>query len=401
MLKKLNNKKTINESIRFITYCIIGLLITSIVYFLWNLGLLLLEKYVIITDVVISLVQFVASFIGIGVSLILNRFVTFRNDSRAHSSVLITIALFFGVYSITIAISSLSTYALLVIFDSQYLFFIQIFTLLINVALNYIAQRFVIFRVLDSIPESKSESHSTFSSDIDTFDYEGRDLEVMSAAKNYNDWIISNCTSYFGNKIVEVGAGAGSFASAIMDSNPDSQFTLIEPSNNMFALLKTTFENNNNVSVINGFTFDLNKKIKNNSYDSYVYSNVLEHVEDDVKEMQLAYSKLKLGGHIITFSPALPFLLSDFDKSIGHYRRYTLNEMIHKMEEAGFEVVKAQYFDMFGIIPWFINFKVLKTKTMNPQAIKTYDTYFVPVLRLLESILTPFVGKNILVIGKK
>jgi len=50
----------------------------------------------------------------------------------------------------------------------------------------------------------------------------------------------------------------------------------------------------------------------------------------------------------------MPWLMSDFHRGIGHFRRYYLFEMKTKMQNAGFEIVKAHYMDLPGIIPWFI-----------------------------------------------
>ena len=50
--------------------------------------------------------------------------------------------------------------------------------------------------------------------------------------------------------------------------------------------------------------------------------DVLEHIEDDKKEINRALEQLKPGGNIIFFVPAYQFLYSDFDKAIGHVKRY-------------------------------------------------------------------------------
>jgi hypothetical protein len=42
--------------------------------------------------------------------------------------------------------------------------------------------------------------------------YPGRELEAMSFAINYHRWILGLLTPYLGGRVVEVGAGAGSFS---------------------------------------------------------------------------------------------------------------------------------------------------------------------------------------------
>lgn len=74
--------------------------------------------------------------------------------------------------------------------------------------------------------------------------------------------------------------------------------------------------------------------------------NVLEHIENDVEELKWINANLETGGHICLFSPALPTLFGSHDKLVGHYRRYTKNEINAKVEKAGFITRKAIYFDL-------------------------------------------------------
>src|SRR5690606_26419201 len=134
--------------------------------------------------------------------------------------------------------------------------------------------------------------------------------------------------------------------------------------------------------------------------DTFFYVNVMEHIEHDVDELKWMYNNLTEGGNVCLFSPALPFLFGSHDERVGHFRRYTKNELVQKVEKAGFKVKKAIYFDMPGVPLWWINFVLLKSN-MNPNAVHLYDNWVVPVLRKLEpNRLLPF-GKNVLVVGEK
>ena len=128
--------------------------------------------------------------------------------------------------------------------------------------------------------------------------------------------------------------------------------------------------------------------------------DVLEHIEDDGSELALMHHKLNAGGHALIFVPALPALLSNFDRSIGHFRRYQKKELTEKISNAGFSIVKIKYFDIAGILPWYINFVLLK-KTLGGNSVAAYDRIVVPLMRKVESRLAPPIGKNLLVIAKK
>jgi hypothetical protein len=44
-----------------------------------------------------------------------------------------------------------------------------------------------------------------------------RDLEIMSDATNYRDWILNNVSSHIGNRILEIGSGIGNYTSKLSE----------------------------------------------------------------------------------------------------------------------------------------------------------------------------------------
>ena len=57
-------------------------------------------------------------------------------------------------------------------------------------------------------------------------------------------------------------------------------------------------------------------------FDCILYIDVLEHIEDDRAQIDAAARLVRGGGHVVILSPAHHWLFSEFDKSIGHFRRY-------------------------------------------------------------------------------
>ena len=53
--------------------------------------------------------------------------------------------------------------------------------------------------------------------------------------------------------------------------------------------------------------------------------HVLEHIEDDSKEIQEAVKKLNDNGILIIMVPAHQKMYSNLDKLVGHYRRYDID----------------------------------------------------------------------------
>ena len=233
--------------------------------------------------------------------------------------------------------------------------------------------------------------------------YQGDDLVAMNNVDNYHNWIIDKIEDYLGPRVLEIGAGSGTLTELILKRNSLASFRLLslEPSQEMYPLLKNRIAKlkDDRVEILQAYSCDQTTLIKEFNPTSIIYNNVLEHIENDQEELNLAYGLLAENGYLLKYSPALNWLMSDFDKSIGHYRRYGLKEASTKVTNAKFTIVKKQYIDSLGIIPWFIVFKLLKLN-LSPGNASAYDKFIVPVLKKFEPDWVPF-GKNVLIIAKK
>lgn len=228
--------------------------------------------------------------------------------------------------------------------------------------------------------------------------YFGKDLEAMQFARRYHRWIIDEIRPFFGKNVAEVGAGCGNLSQFLLEESIDS-LTAFEPSSNMFDLLEKKLRNESRATLINDF-FGSRNIDSGDGYDSVVYINVMEHIEDDQGEIGRAFDSLKPGGHLIIYVPALAWLYSDFDRAIGHFRRYHKSELVRLVSDQGFDVVQAKYFDSLGIIPWYLN-AVLLGRSINSKSVALYDRLAIPMLSRVERYLPPWIGKNLLVVGRK
>ncbi len=233
----------------------------------------------------------------------------------------------------------------------------------------------------------------------DQKNYIGRDLEAMSAAKNYYNWIISEFGKYIKGDVAEVGAGSGTFTDYILKKNPSSILT-VEPSEEMYPLLKKHVESNTKISTYNGF-FEDTIKGNGENLDSVLYINVLEHVEHDFEELKHVYKSLRKGGYVCIYVPALPWIYGSFDEQVGHYRRYTKKDLRKKLEDAGFHVEMIRYSDIIGILPWLFSFRILKRKDLGTKQVGIYDKYIIPLIKTQEKLVKSPIGKNLWAVGRK
>ena len=227
-------------------------------------------------------------------------------------------------------------------------------------------------------------------------EYPGKDLEAMSFAVNYHQWIVDELAPFFGQNVVEVGAGVGDLTALLLQTGLKHLYAF-EPASNLFPLLAKNMEKQSRVTIINDY---FKPELAPDVIDSVLYINVLEHIKNDRTELLMVNRALRNGGHLLLFVPALQWLFSNADMSMGHFRRYYRPDLVKLVEETGFTIEKAHYFDMGGILPWYLNFVVLKN-SFNASSVALYDKIVVPAMRLFERAVKPPIGKNVLLVAKK
>jgi hypothetical protein len=92
-------------------------------------------------------------------------------------------------------------------------------------------------------------------------------------------------------------------------------------------------------------------------------------------------------------------LYSDFDRKLGHHRRYRKAGLRSVVESAGFDVVDARYVNAPGFFSWLLITRLLKQEPTAGPLVTIFDRIVVPVVRRLESIIAPPFGQSILLIA--
>lgn len=196
--------------------------------------------------------------------------------------------------------------------------------------------------------------------------------------------------------MLEVGAGIGQTTPYL--TNPKvSKWTSLEPDYNLFnKLVKSQpAEKNSLVSYRFGTVGDIIGK-----FDSIVYIDVLEHIEDDLIELNQCSRHLYNGGNIIVLSPAHKNLFSPFDISVGHYRRYD-KKMLQNLAGESLKLKKVFYLDCFGLFLNLANRLLLRKSMPSSRQIQFWDGLVVPISKIFDPVFNFKLGKSVIGIFEK
>jgi 2-polyprenyl-3-methyl-5-hydroxy-6-metoxy-1,4-benzoquinol methylase len=152
--------------------------------------------------------------------------------------------------------------------------------------------------------------------------YEGAHvLELLEDAKNYNTYLVNllEASSKPGDRVLDFGAGIGTFAKILSDNGRD--VICVEPDELQNAVLQ-----DKGLSAHKDLA-----EIPENQLDLIYSLNVLEHIEDDIAVLRLCRARIKPGGRILIYVPAFQILYSSFDRMLGHVRRYSRAELSAKV----------------------------------------------------------------------
>lgn len=73
-------------------------------------------------------------------------------------------------------------------------------------------------------------------------------------------------------------------------------------------------------------------------YDVIGSFDVLEHIQEDEKVLENFYTALKPDGYLVLTVPQCMWLWSAVDEFSCHCRRYSRDQMVHKLGTAGFQI---------------------------------------------------------------
>jgi 2-polyprenyl-3-methyl-5-hydroxy-6-metoxy-1,4-benzoquinol methylase len=223
-------------------------------------------------------------------------------------------------------------------------------------------------------------------------------LAIMQAAPRYNRWQFRRIAPYLGRRVCEVGAGIGNMSALIAESGPE-QLVLTDLDPAYRDILQSRFAGALNAAIEHLVLPDHSAASRYQRYqlDTVVALNVLEHISDDVEALRSMAGMLQRGGRAIVLVPAFQQLFGTLDRELKHVRRYTRQSLTQRMNQAGFRVERAFYFNLVGTLGWWVNARIRNVPRIPIKQLRIFDA-MVPILQLEDLVPLPF-GQSVIGVG--
>jgi SAM-dependent methyltransferase len=241
-----------------------------------------------------------------------------------------------------------------------------------------------------SAQEGRKAVSDTLAADVELADT----LETLEGTENYTSWILQLVEPHLGSKVLEVGAGHGTITEGL--AHGGRQVTATDVSERCVGVLQDRFAGQPNVKVLAG---SVDVAGASGPFDTAVLINVLEHIEDDRQALRQLAGLLEPGGRLVLWLPAFAFLYSEFDRKIGHHRRYRVRDIRDKLLDAGLEPADIRYVNPVGAVGWFLIAKLLRRDPVTGRLTGLFDRYLVPLLKRLEEHFKPPFGQSVFAVG--
>jgi SAM-dependent methyltransferase len=208
-------------------------------------------------------------------------------------------------------------------------------------------------------------------------------LRRIEGAGNYNAWLLERALPEVGRRVLDVGAGVGTFTGRVAEGR---EVVALEPDAEFAAALADRFAGSPNVRVLHDRIEDLREE---RAFDSIVCFNVLEHIADDRATLETFHRLLVPGGTLFLLVPAHPSLYGSLDRELYHHRRYRRADVERLLTASSFQPRVVRYVNPIGGIGWLVAGRVLRRSLIPGAPLALFDR-LVPLLRRLDSVEFPF-----------
>jgi SAM-dependent methyltransferase len=225
-------------------------------------------------------------------------------------------------------------------------------------------------------------------------DYHTADI-ASDALANHTRRIAELCAPHLGDSVVDVGAGYGAITEHLAANRT---LVALDPADDCRVALEKRFNEWPNVTVRVG---DVDVLSPDEQFDSIVMINVLEHIDDDAGALRKLAAHLTPTGTLVLYVPAYNFLYTNWDRAVGHKRRYSKPRLTGVIATAGLTVSHVRYVNALALPGWMITGPLTHRADSLKTSLDIWDRYGVPTSRWLENrVELPF-GLNLIAAAKR
>jgi len=228
-------------------------------------------------------------------------------------------------------------------------------------------------------------------------EYAGSELDLFEHAHNWKVYWTAMLRPFVHGRVLDAGCGMGVNADLLWNKAVAS-YTFLEPDARLLDQVPVHVKTPalRNAERIHGTTSDLRER----RFDTILYADVIEHIEDSKAKLQRAQEMLAPGGHLLILVPAFQFLYSEFDKAIGHHRRYD-KQLMQQELPSGMEILTLRYLDSMGLLLSLGNKWFLKQGEPSAGQIRFWDRNVVPVSRITDKVVMHSFGRSLVCVSRK
>jgi SAM-dependent methyltransferase len=199
-------------------------------------------------------------------------------------------------------------------------------------------------------------------------------LENLRAARRLCDWMYQQFSRFVDGRVVEVGAGIGTFSERLLAHQGVTELLLVEPEDACIEILTDTFAGDPRVAVVRETLPDSPTLLaRTGEIDFLLCQNVLEHIEQETPAVRAMAEALRPGGHLTLLVPAHPRLYGNLDRTYGHHRRYTRERLRRVVADAGLEITDLYSFNLLGVPGWWVN-RFRRSPQISRRSLLAYET---------------------------
>jgi len=223
-------------------------------------------------------------------------------------------------------------------------------------------------------------------------------LNNLTGTPQYLNWVAGLLRPHLGDTVLEIGAGIGSFAARLMGRC--YEYVVAEKDPLYLHALTNRFLRTPNGRVL---ALDPARPADfaslGESFDTVLCLNVLEYLGDPAVTVSALAGVLRPGGRALVLVPQGPALYGSIDRTLGHLRRYRLNDVRWLLEQAGLRVQRMYSFNKIGALAWAVYGGLLRRRSINKLSLKIFDKT-VWFWRRIDALL-PWPGLSLVVVARK